>query len=217
MCQTKVDAVIYLESYDVYFIRKDLVWKYDSTGKKVYAGYPKKINDEFPSISGPKIPSYLDCASRYINHTNHKNFYFVKGNQVYIYDEITKKTTVKTTSQFWPSHGRTPGIPTKVPVALSITGYPVGTWIIKDNYVWKYEDYNKREIVKGYPVEISKSIFNGLPKDVDDGYYDEKESIFYFFKDTKYYEIPFTYSGGKNVVKSDYIHKKWSKICSAKY
>jgi hypothetical protein len=46
-CETKIDAAIYLASGDLYFIRKDLVGKYDSTAERVYNGNPKKSTTNF--------------------------------------------------------------------------------------------------------------------------------------------------------------------------
>jgi hypothetical protein len=221
-CQTKIDAVIYLANGDLYFIRKDLVWKYDSTADRVYTGYPKMLNDEFPSVSGTKIPSDLDCASRYVNEKNSIDLFFVKGDQVYIYDVVGKTITVKTSAEFWPSRGKVPGIPAKVPVAVSITKFPVGTWIFKGDYAWSYnDDYPKREIRSGYPVNITTSDWNGLPKNVDDGYFDQNNYVFYFFKGTQYYETTFVKAQRPKtkpyvLLRGD-IHKKWKGICSAKY
>jgi hypothetical protein len=220
-CRTAIDAVIYLANGDLYFIRKDLVWKYDSTADHVYTGYPKKVNDEFPSISGPKIPSDLDCASRYVNEQNSIDFFFVKGDQVYIYDVIGKKITVKTTAGFWPSRGIVPGIPKEVPVAVSITKFPVGTWIFRGDYAWKYDDYPKREIRSGFPKNITTSQWNGLPKDVNDGFFDQNNYMFYFFKGTQYYESTFVAALRPKtkpyVLPRGYIHQKWKGICSDKY
>ena len=220
-CETKIDAAIYLASGDLYFIRKDLVWKYDSTAERVYNGYPKKVNDEFPSVSGTKIPSDLDCASRYVNERNSIDYFFVKGDQVYVYNVIGKKITVKTSAEFWPSRGRVPGIPKDVSVAVSITKFPVGTWIFKGDYAWNYDDFPKREIRYGYPKKIATSKWNGLPRDVDDGYFDQNNLVFYFFKGTQYYESTFVPALRPKtkpyVLPRGDINKKWKGICSAKY
>lgn len=223
-CETKIDAVIYLQNGDLYFMRKHLVWKYDSTADHVEVNYPKEINEEFPSVSGTKIPSDLDCASRYKNENGYINLYFVKGDQVYVYDVKTKTLTVKSTAQFWPSQGAVTPIPTNVPVTVSITGYPVGTWIFKDDLVWKYDDFHARNIRSGYPKNITATPWNGLPKDVDDGFFDPEKSKYYFFRGTRYFENNFKnfFANSRSKTKPyvreiDYIHKKWKGICSAKY
>ena len=205
-------------------MRKHLVWKYDNTADHVYAGYPREINDEFPSVSGTKIPSDLDCASRYKNENDFINLYFVKGDQVYIYDMTAKTLTVKTTAQFWPSDGAKQAIPTNVPVAVSITGYPVGTWIFKDDLTWKFDDFHTRKVRSGYPKNVTSTPWNGLPKDIDDGFFDQINYKYYFFRGTRYFEndfknfFPNSRSKTKPYVREiDYIHKKWKGICSAKY
>ncbi|XP_028417667.1 interstitial collagenase-like [Dendronephthya gigantea] len=224
-CQTRIDATMSLKNGDVYFMRKDLVWKFDSTSDRVHVGYPKKINDEFPSASGPKIPSNLDCASRYLAEQSNKDYYlFVKDDKVYIYDMIAKRITLKTTSEFWPSHGRVPGIPKNVSVVVSIAEHPSsGTWIFQNGLAWEYDNF-KIEIRQGNPINVANSHWNGLPNDVDDGYYDEVRDKFYFFKDTQYFEghmdnfFPETRSKAKPyIISRGYIHKKWKGICSAKY
>lgn len=76
-CQTKIDAAIYLWG-DVYFLRKDLIWKVDEFDMQnsYDKGYPKKIKDEFI----PAMPNDVDAALQWSDYI----LYVLKGKLLYL-------------------------------------------------------------------------------------------------------------------------------------
>lgn len=73
-------------------------------------------------------------------------------------------------------------------------------------------------VFRDYPKKI-KTVWQGVPDDVDAAYYSSWSKETYFFKGTDYWVVdnkkykqqPYkAYPGGK-------IHQKWKGVCSEKY
>lgn len=66
-----------------HFFKGSQYYKYDNWYRRLYPGYPKPIDTDFPGV-----PSYLDAA--YYNF-DEKRFYFIKGKEYFIYSTQSKR------------------------------------------------------------------------------------------------------------------------------
>ncbi|XP_028417679.1 collagenase 3-like [Dendronephthya gigantea] len=203
-CKTKLDAAIYLWG-DVYFLRKDLIWKIDEFDMQnsYDTGYPKKIKDEFIST----MPNDVDAALVWSDHF----LYVLKGSRSYGYDRFAKNLKYDSAISYdWPK------IPNSPNASLCYTDDKI-TWFFKGDSCWKMNDWNLN-VFQGYPKKIT-DVWQGVPDNIDAAYYSSWSKETYFFKGTEYWVVdnrkykqePYkAYPGGQ-------IHKKWKGVCSEKY
>ncbi|CAG2120107.1 unnamed protein product, partial [Medioppia subpectinata] len=160
---------------ECFFFRDDYIWRIsDDTG--IYPGYPKRISDIFPGITGK-----VDAV---VTDQNSGRTYIFKKKKVWVFKEpmttaIRAEDTIDNLIR---------GLETTHLDAATRWGFNGKIYLFKSEKYWRYEPERVNyPINRRYPSSIQT--WRGLPGSVDAAMFWPKTGKTYFFKGSQYYRF----------------------------
>jgi len=178
------DGYLYLFDDKVYY-------KVNTTTETVVAGYPQLMSSRFKGV-----PEDVASALTWYND----DVYFFKNESYWVWSPTGAATKKKPISDWWRKR---PELKRYVTL-WHCNGL---TYFFNGSSYWRFDD-DKFQVDKGYPKPI-KSVWEGVPDDLDDGF-TGRDGNLYFFKGDKYY----TYNPdtGKTEGQSSLIRDGWKGV-----